>query len=261
MRRIGIIGSGNLGQNLSKMLTRRNNVPVNISCRNKELYPHLYNKLGRVTIYDDNTLLVKHSDVILLSVKPGNIKNVCEEINPYLDTDKYVISTAAAVPLKSLYKWLPSTIKIIRCMPNIPCSIDKGVVTYYSNFRGDNKIMEDIFGKNLIIPLKNDKQVDITTLVSGCGPAFFVWYSDCLKMIGKDVIPDFLLNDMIRQTMIGTGEMMNIHSNSEIIRQVASPKGATECTLNEFNLNDLDFEIYKALFKAQTKIDTMSSTY
>jgi len=261
MRRIGIIGSGNLGQHLSKMLIRRNNVSVNISCRKKELYPYLYNKLGRVTIYDNNKLLVKHSDIILLSVKPINIKDVCEEINPYIDHNKYIISTAAAIPLKCLYKWLSSTIKIIRCMPNIPCGIDKGVVTYYSNFKGDDKIIKDIFGKNMIIALQNDKQIDASTLISGCGPAFFAWYSDCIKSIGKDTISENMLNDMIRQTMIGTGEMMTDHTNFEIIKDVASPNGATECALNEFNQNDVDIKIYQALFKAQTRINKFSTIY
>lgn len=261
MRRVGIIGSGNLGQHLGKMLTRRNNVSVNISCRKKELYPHLYNKLGRVTIYDDNRILVNHSDIILLSVKPGNIKDVCEEINSYINTDKYIISTAAAIPLKCLYKWLPSTIKVIRCMPNIPCSIDKGVVTYYSNFKGDDKIMKYIFGDNMIINLQNDRQIDLSTLISGCSPAFFAWYNDCLKTIGKDILSDKILNDMLKQTMIGTGEMMSTYTNSEIIKSVASPKGATECTLNEFNQNDLDMKIYQSLFKAQSRIDSMASTY
>ena len=47
--------------------------------------------------------------------------------------------------------------------------------------------MKDLFAPNLIVPVKNDSEIDISTLIGGCGPAFFAWYAKCFKEINSTI--------------------------------------------------------------------------
>lgn len=264
-RTIGIIGTGSLGEQLVKMLLRRQDslLPFSVigSVRRPTRKQELIETFGsRLRLFEDNRQVAIKSDVLILSVKPGQIKDVCKEITPILLDDVPVISAAAAIPLNKLHQWLPSTNTIIRCMPNIPCSIGSGVSTYYSDSPIADILMNDVFAPNMILPVNSDSEVDASTLIAGCGPAFFAWYSQCLKTIGEGIISKDTLNKMIIQTMKGTAEMLRDNTTEEIIHAVASPKGATEAALSSFKHNKIDEEINVALLTAQRRIDTIAST-
>lgn len=266
IRIVGVIGMGNLGEHIIKMLSHRykrkmKTYTISCSFRKEEQKNRLIEKFGNdIVLCPYNSSIAKLSDVIILCVKPSQIKELCNEINPFISENTIIISTAAAVPLNKLHEWLPSTNKIIRCMPNIPCSIGSGLVMYYSKYLDAKEIMSDIFAPNLVISVDNDAKVDASTLISGCGPAFFTWYGECIKKIGEDIIPSDVLNQMISQTMIGTANMLQIYSSDQIIKMVASPKGATETALLSLEENNIDNGINNALWDAQRRINIIAST-
>jgi len=266
LKSVGIIGTGCLGEHIAKMLIRRPSLslkPISVigSYRDYARRQELGDIFGpKMVLQRENILVAKCSDVLIISVKPGQVKDVCEEINQIRNLP--IICTAAAVPLDKLHEWVSSSQIIIRCMPNIPCSIGHGVVAYYSKHPDANKIMNEIFAPNLVISVDNDLQVDTSTLISGCGPAFFAWYAKCLKQIvtSENPISDDVINQMIIQTMIGTANMMRTNTCDEIIQTVASPKGATEATLDSFRSNGIDKEIIKALIVAQKRINSIATS-
>lgn len=282
---VGIIGIGCLGEHIAKMLIRRPEIslgPISVlsnafdSARKLELF-HKFNgnifelkhsgPISRPNAIDDNMPLIllenngqvsKHSDYIILSVKPSQIKDICTEIKSYIDPNTPIISTAAAVPLDMLHKWLPESKNIIRCMPNIPCSIGEGTIIYHSH--SDNiKIMNDIFAPNLVVRVKSDAEIDALTLIAGCGPAFYAWYNECLKSAVCGILEDDVVDMIMMQTMIGTACMLKTMSNNEIIKTVASPQGATEKTLTTLMDKNVDKEIRNALLAAKERIETISS--
>lgn len=256
---------GNLGEHIAKMILHRNVydlklLPVIGSYRREEKKEYLIKNFSRMDVCESNPAIAHRSDVVILTVKPGQIKGVCQEIASSLTPDTIIISAAAAVPLAKLKEWLPNSQVIIRCMPNIPCSIGKGIVSYYSNSLQAESIMEKVFAPNKIIAVSDDSQVDASTLISGCGPAFFSWYAECIKRIGVDKLPPHILNSMIVETMSGTAALLNHHTAADIIQRVASPKGATEAALLSFKDNQVDVDITGALMSAQKRIDAMAST-
>lgn len=278
---VGIIGMGSLGEHMAKMLIRNENwsTPLTIlgSHRREERRNQLNNSLGsRITMYSSNQVVASRSNIVLLTVKPGHIKDVCREISTVIDEDTIVISTAAAVPLAKLKQWLTEgiaksnpvtsdltkTCSIIRCMPNIPCSIGEGVVSYYTDHeltRG-KLVMEMIFSPNTAIAVENDSQMDATTLISGCGPAFFAWYTECLRKIGSEELPADILNKLLVKTMSGTAALLIHNSSDDIIKSVASPKGATETALNSFKDKEVDKHIIDALLTAKKRINAIVET-
>lgn len=271
MKKIGIIGTGSLGESLANMLLSRTDKcydSVTCSVRRLQRKEQLEKNLiansfsPRPIITMSNIELARRSDCIILSVKPGQVKEVCNEISGIITADIPVISVAAAIPLEKLHQWLPYSKTIIRCMPNVLCGIGNGVVpyTYRNNVNDSPNLIEDLFSPNITLPLKTDKEIDISTLISGCGPAFFSWYADCLKQIGKDTISDSDLNTMITYTMMGTAHMLTHFTTNEIIRSVASPKGATEATLQSFQSTGVQDIILKSLISAQHRITSIIDT-
>lgn len=255
---VGIIGCGNLGESLASMLLN-NNKKVVCSVRREERLNELKHSLNYKDIKFKrcNWEVAKMSNSIILSVKPTQIRKVCTEISPFVKNNKQIISVAAAVPLYKLSKWLPKGTNIIRTMPNVLCETGNGVVPYISN--NDNlEIMEEIFGENLLIKLIDDKQLDIATLISGCGPAFLSWFSLANSKIGENLIPKEILKDMISTTMIGTGLMLTKLSNEELINKVASPGGATEAALQKLSILNTDDDINQALSVAYNRIISLS---
>lgn len=266
----GIIGTGSLGTHLIRMINSRPDIsklpyqprkfPLAVigSVRTYKRERYLRDCYF-IELFKDNKEVAKRANIVLLSVKPSQIKDVCQEIASHLDPNTAVISAAAAVPLDKLHEWLPNTKTVIRCMPNVACSIGSGVATYYSNSSDAFDVMHEVFVPNLILPVSSDKEMDTSTLISGCSPAFLAWYVDCLKLLGYSYLPPETLNKMITQTMIGTAEMLKRQSSEQIIRAVASPGGATEAALKSLNDNKVDELITEGIMVAKKRIDDISS--
>jgi len=271
---IGVIGVGSLGEALINMFLNQSHrsSPTMIyggtkrDDRVKELIGKSFFDAvenGEVFFTTDNLVVATTSDILILTVKPGQIKDVCNQIADIIHKDTVVISTAAAIPLRKLREWLPHTHTIIRCMPNVPCSIGEGIVPYISDIYRDHittsNIMEDVFYPNKILELSNDAELNAATLISGCGPAFFAWYSDCLSKIGGNVLSSKHVKLMITQTMKGTAVMLETKTTDDIIKAVASPKGATETCLKSLQQANVDNLIINGLMAAQIRIDTMAN--
>lgn len=274
-RTVGIIGTGALGTHLAKMLLTQRELktlmeypchhyipPISVigSVTNAEREGYLEYHFGHsLRMSYNNKDIVRKSDIIILSVKPNQMKAVCEEIKTVMREDKVVISTAAAVSLDKLHSWLPRNQNIIRCMPNIPCSIGSGVATYYSKYKHAQLVMDDLFKPNKIIPLYSDKEMDASTLISGCGPALISWYNDALNKTADKSLHPKTLNEILAHTMIGTAKMLETNSSRQIIKDVACPKGATEIILTKLTEQGTDKQIQVAISAANDHIQKIIS--
>ena len=255
MSRVGIIGLGNLGKALAEMLIRRPDIKVIGSVRRPEHLRALTIQLPEVEVVDNNAEVIANSNVLILAVKPNQMRDVCAGISSHICLP--IISVAAAVPLNKLHQWLPHKSAIIRCMPNLPCSIGAGVVPYYS-YQPTDDLMQDIFAPNRVIAMDNDAEIDAATVISGCGPAFISWFSDQLYKIGQMRIPDAKLQSMIAQTICGTGLLLETKSSATIMKEVASPKGATEAALRLLQDGAMETYIHTALKGAHSRISDMA---
>ena len=128
MKKIGLIGAGNMGGALAVGVAKTDN-EVYVCCAHKENSEALAVRIGgKIATAKE---IANACDIIFLGVKPHVLSAVSEEIKATLAKRDSVclVSMAAGVTLLRLAEMF-GDLPIIRIMPNTPVSIGKGVVLY-----------------------------------------------------------------------------------------------------------------------------------
>ncbi|MFN3699629.1 MAG: pyrroline-5-carboxylate reductase family protein, partial [Dictyoglomus sp.] len=174
--KLGIIGGGMMGEAilagiLESSFLRKDQILVSEVVEERKIY--LKNKYN-IEIISDNAFLTQNCNYILLAVKPQNIKEVLNEIEPYLDENKILISIAAGVKISFIRKYAPKVKCLIRIMPNLPCTIKKGVIalTYDKYEEKEINFVKTLFSTIGEVWVIDEKYFDTITALTGSGPAF-----------------------------------------------------------------------------------------
>ncbi|XP_078248194.1 pyrroline-5-carboxylate reductase 3 isoform X3 [Pogona vitticeps] len=149
--------------------------PVNIfasapSNRNLEKFQNLDCKTTH-----SNLEVMENSTFVFLATKPHVLPAVLREIAPAVHSHHVVISMAAGVTLQTLEEMLPAGTKVLRIMPNLPCTVQSGaIVLARGSFAGEQ---EAALLKKLLSPCGlceegPESYIDIHTGLSGSGVAY-----------------------------------------------------------------------------------------
>jgi len=213
-RQVGLVGTGNMGEALIKGLIHGHVCkPEQIFCSDTRLerlkaIRETYGVKGT----SHNIEVVKHSDILILAVKPQIMKEVVHEVAKYLDLSKLIISIAAGVPLDAIESCAKRELKLIRVMPNICVSVREGASAIAGGkhiSKVDLMIAKTIFdsvGKSLFV---EENLLDAVTGLSGSGPAYIFLIIDALADAGVKVglsRDDALL--LASQTVLGASKML-----------------------------------------------------
>jgi len=213
-RQVGLIGTGNIGEALIKGLLHGHVCkPEQIFCSDTRLerlksIREMYGVKGT----SHNIEIAKHSDILILAVKPQIMKQVVSEVTKHLDLSKLIISIAAGVPLDAIESCAKKELKLIRVMPNICVSVREGISAIAGGkhvTKEDLMIAKTIFdsvGKSLFI---EENLLDAVTGLSGSGPAYIFLIIDALADAGVKVglsRDDALL--LASQTVLGAAKML-----------------------------------------------------
>ena len=213
-RQVGLVGTGNMGEALIKGLLHGHVCkPEQIFCSDTrperlKVVRETYGVKGT----SHNIEVVKHSEILILAVKPQIMKQVVSEVSKYLDLSKLIISIAAGVPLDAIESCVNKELKLIRVMPNICVSVREGVSAIAGGkhiHKEDLMIAKTIFdsvGKSLFV---EETLLDAVTGLSGSGPAYIFLIIDALADAGVKV--GLSRNDALilaSQTVLGAAKML-----------------------------------------------------
>lgn len=232
MKNIGIIGAGNIGLSLAKLLIKNGyGNQLILSDINKDL-----RFMNTGLWISDNNRLIKRSDVIFITVKPKQVKAVINDINNMTNNhDKFIVSAAAGTSLKYIEKNLePFDYPIVRIMPNLPISLGYGAITYYpnKNVNEDNLFfLTSIFKGPYLLKVKNENLLNTSTILTASMPAFMTFIAN--EYINFGIREGFTKDEatqLYAETLKGTAELLknNYGLPDEIIKKVATPNGVTE---------------------------------
>jgi len=233
---IGFIGAGNMAETLlGGLIDANRSKPEQITCsdvRPKRL-EELQSRYG-IQITDDNTALVRASDIVIYAVKPQNLAEVLQQSAPALDPSKLVISIAAGVPLAAIETLIGRDQRLIRVMPNLCVAVKAGataIVPGKSAKPEDVNLAMGIFNSvGRCVSLKEDHLLDAVTGLSGSGPAYVFMIADALADGGvKMGLTRSEALEFAAQTLLGAAKMIletKLHP-AELKDRVTSPAGTT----------------------------------
>jgi pyrroline-5-carboxylate reductase len=255
MSTIGVIGSGNMAEAIIKGILA-SGLYKSRDIMASDVRPERLESMAceykiKTTLNNQDT--VRHAEVILVCVKPQNVKTLLDEIGGKLDDKTLVISIAAGVTSSYLSKRLLNC-QIIRAMPNTPAMVGCGVTALYSA-NAAPKSMElavRLFGAvGKVVVVDKEELIDAVTAVSGSGPAYFFLLMEELVKTGQQLgLPAVIAEQLVLETAYGAGVLArqayaNGESPADLRRKVTSPRGTTEAAIAVFQKHNLG-EIVRA---------------
>lgn len=257
---IAFIGAGNMAASLIGGL-RAQGVPaenIRASEPGGEQRTRLEQTHGIAT-FADNTEAIRGADLIVLSVKPQVMKDVCLALAPHLSADQLIVSIAAGISCASLENWLGPR-PVVRCMPNTPALLRQGVSGLFANARvsATQKAQAEqlLNAVGLALWLDDEIQLDAVTAVSGSGPAYFFLLIEAMTSAGEQLgLPRETAARLSIQTALGAARMASESDvdATELRRRVTSPNGTTEAAIRTFQAGGFEALVQQALNAAANR--------
>jgi Pyrroline-5-carboxylate reductase len=208
---IGFIGGGNMAEALIRGLVKEGKRDIIVSDPIDERRRYLENCYG-VKTTPSNQEVVNLSDIIVIAVKPQNIKEVLEEIKDSVTEKHTVVSIAAGIPISLIQKYL-KTDRLIRAMPNIAATVGEAITVLALCECLEMKIVapvRDIFmsvGKVLTLP---EHFMNFVTAISGSGPGFLCYIiEEFINVATEFGFTEDIAKELIIQTFIGTAKLLD----------------------------------------------------
>jgi len=262
MKRIGIIGFGNMGSAIAERIKKDYSVFV------FEKDPAKTAALSGIRASATVKELLGESDALILAIKPQDFDSVLAELRGAVK-NKVVISIAAGITTAYMEKTLGEA-SVIRVMPNLAAHIGEGVSGIYKgkySTQDDLKLAREILSHvGTALVFEREDMIDAVTAVSGSGPAYFCHYiknkasadekkdefilklAKAAESIGFDNI---MARRLAERTTEGTiSVLIEKHlSCEELIKRVASKGGTTEAALSVLDKGGSLEEAVKAALK------------
>lgn len=259
--RIAIIGGGNLGAAIAEGLITSKFVQaqqLTVTRRNIEPIQHL--KTFGINVTSDNAEAIKNSEVIIVALKPYNVREVLESLKQNFNPSKHVvISVVTGVFLKDLAAIIDGGTPIFRAMPNTAIAIRESVtcLCYQGASQEQIKYVTDLFDQlGIAIPI-DEKLMDAATVLGACGIAYALRFIRAATQGGIEIGFDAKTANLIAaQTVKGAAELLlklNRHPEEEIDK-VTTPKGCTIVGLNEMEHQGFSSSLIKGISASFDKI-------
>jgi pyrroline-5-carboxylate reductase len=253
----GFIGAGNMATALIKGLLQ-SGLCVSDQLSAADVSPVALKKMadtfGIKTC--SNRQLVGQCNIMVLSVKPQNIKEVIDEIKGDVTADHLLISIAAGIPLKMIHSILGHDVPMIRVMPNTPALVQKGVSALAGGplvNNGHMAVARSIFGAVGETVEVSEDMMDAITALSGSGPGYVFRIMECMLSAGENIgLDKDTAIGLVIQTFLGAAHLAKESelSLSRLREMVTSPGGTTAAGLSVFERMGLEEMTKKAVMAA-----------
>lgn len=236
---IGFIGAGNMADAMIRGIVGQHVLPADaIWATNRSNRERLYGLAARyaVRVTPTKPPLLDASQVLILAVKPKDVREVLDEITGRVRPEQLVISVAAGIPLNMIERALPG-ISVIRAMPNTSAAVQAsatalapGTLTTDEDLHVATEIFQAV-GDTITV---TEDVLDVVTGLSGSGPAYVYRLTEAMIHAGTELgLPVDLARRLAVQTLIGAARMLaeSAEDPAELRRRVTSPGGTTMAAL------------------------------
>jgi pyrroline-5-carboxylate reductase len=190
--KISFIGGGNMATALIAGLAGKvaQAADIHVVDPNADALARLREQYG-VTTSPDIGAAVAASDVIVLAVKPQQMRDVTVHLQSQLANKPLLLSIAAGIRGADLSRWLGGYGAIVRTMPNTPALIGQGITGMVA-MAGVSAAQKDAADSIMravgqTVWLDEEGLIDPVTAVSGSGPAYVFYFLEAMQQAAADM--------------------------------------------------------------------------
>jgi pyrroline-5-carboxylate reductase len=240
IRKLAFIGGGNMavaliGGLLKRGLPKTRCVVADPSAQQRARLAQQYG----IAATDDNAAAVVDADVVVLAVKPQQMRVVVRGVSPQVAASRpLLLSVAAGIPHAALARWAGPNIDIVRTMPNRPALEGHGATGLYAPAQlspAHRALAESIMAAvGTTVWVDQESQMDTITALSGSGPAYFFLFMEALEAAARKLgLPEAVAHQLTLDTAFGAAHMARHASEplSGLREQVTSKGGTTAAAL------------------------------
>jgi pyrroline-5-carboxylate reductase len=176
---------------------------------------------------------VAGSEVIVLAVKPQQMRDVAATLQPQLTNQPLVLSIAAGIRCADLSRWLGGYGAIVRCMPNTPALIGMGITGMFAmpGVNGAQKQAADSILRAVgqTVWLGDEALIDPVTAVSGSGPAYVFYFLEAMQQAALEMgLTTEQGKELALATFAGATQLAaQSPEELDVLRQRVTSKGGT----------------------------------
>lgn len=211
--------------------------------------------------------LAEACTTLMLAVKPQVMDEALAPLLGVAAADKCIISIMAGIPIAALETRFGADARIIRVMPNTPALVGAGAAALAYNRActpEDVAAARAVFETVGMVELVQEPQMDAVTALSGSGPAYFFYLTECLVAAAVDEGLDAdAAHRLAAQTLLGAGQLLVTTGRPpDVLReQVTSMGGVTFAALESLRQDRFADQVaraYRAAVKRSTELGNPS---
>lgn len=259
--KIAIIGGGNLGTAIAEGLIKSKFAKASqltVTRRNTDALKNLSAK--GVEVLSDNCAAVKKASMIILAVKPFQIKEILLGIKKDIQPKKHVfVSVITGVSIEEIKEMINKPVPVFRAMPNTAIAIQESMtcIAYQQATAAQIDAVKTMFAQLGKVVIIDEKLMNAATILGACGTAYAMRYIRANIQGGIEIGFDAQTASLIAaQTVKGAAELLlqlGTHPEEEIDR-VTTPKGCTIVGLNEMEHQGFSSSLIKGIAASYHKI-------
>lgn len=258
--KIGFIGGGNMATaligGLAGKLTPASN--IHVVDLNADALQKLQQQFG-VTIAPQVDATISNVDVVVLAVKPQQMKGVAAQLRPHV-SKQLVLSIAAGIRAVDLSRWLGGHRAIVRTMPNTPALIGKGITGMVAT-GGVSAEQRDaaeaiMRAVGATVWLDDEALIDPVTAVSGSGPAYVFYFIEAMQQAAQEMgLTAEQGTQLAIATFVGASQLaaQSPEPVSVLRERVTSKGGTTYAALTSMDASGVKEAIVRALKAAAAR--------
>ena len=205
---------------------------------------------------------VTGSEIIVLAVKPQQLREVSQQLAPLL-SGQLLVSIAAGIRADDLARWLGIQ-NVVRAMPNTPALIQHGMTGLYAlpevskSQRDQAQNILGAVGESLWV--QDEVMLDAVTAISGSGPAYVFYFIEAMQQAALELgFNDQDARRLTLETFLGAANLAKFSKDdvSMLRARVTSKNGTTERALLSMEANNVKQHIITAAKAAAARAKEM----
>jgi pyrroline-5-carboxylate reductase len=233
--RIAFLGAGQMAEAVLRGLLRAEAAPTHrlyASDIRRDRLDYITTELG-IQACDNNREALRQAEVAVIAVKPQDAPELLADMQHAVKGEHLIISIAAGVKLTTIEAAMPTTVPVIRVMPNTPAFVSEGMAVLARGHHATaehEQVARRIFESVGRVVVLSESKMDAVTALSGSGPGFVALMIDGLADGGVAAgLPRDVAMLLATQTVLGTARLIlerDLHPGV-LKDMVASPGGTT----------------------------------